>query len=87
MDSTIQSLLNKFDNNSLDKMDKVLNSNKLDLDKSGKVDLNDMKIIIRHSLGTYPGSELTKDLNLLGNASLNQIYEQLGLIQPKFTAR
>ena len=87
MDSTIQSLLNKFDNNSLDKMDKVLNSNKLDLDKNGKVDLNDMKIIIRHSLGTYPGSELTKDINPLGNASLNQIYEQLGLIQPKFTAR
>ena len=83
MDSTLQNLLKKFDNNTLKGIDKVLDSNKLDLDKSGKVDLNDMKIIIRHSFGTYPGSELTKDLNLLGNANISQIYEQLGLVQPK----
>lgn len=87
MDSTLQKLLKKFDTNSLNSLDKVLNSNKLDIDKSGKVDLNDMTIIIRHSFGTYPGGELTKDLNLIGNTSLNQIYEQIELMQPNFTAR
>ena len=46
-----------------------------------------MTIIIRHSFGTYPGGELTKDLNLIGNTSLNQIYEQIELMQPNFTAR
>lgn len=83
MDSTLQNLLKKFDNNKLKGIDKVLDSDKLDIDKSGKVDLNDMKIIIRHSFGTYPGNELIKDLNLLGNANISQIYEQLGLVQPK----
>lgn len=83
MDSTLQNLLKKFDSNTLKGIDKILDSDKLDLDKSGKVDLNDMKIIIRHSFGTYPGNELIKDLNLLGNANISQIYEQLGLVQPK----
>jgi hypothetical protein len=37
---------------------------------------------MRHSFGTYPKSELTEGLNLIGNASLSQINEQLGLMQP-----
>jgi len=82
MDPTLQNLLKKFDSNSLNSIDSILQSKKLDLDKSGKVDLNDINIIIRHSFGTYPKSELTEGLNLIGNASLSQINEQLGLMQP-----
>ena len=66
----------------LTRIDAGFDDGRFELDGSGRTDLTDLKLALRHGFGTFPGESIMVGLDLPSSTSLSQLNNQLELLIP-----